>query len=96
MGIQRAAKSGKNTPWTPEKVRERIKTSVIADRLMKHVLGQIEMSPTQISAALGLLRKVLPDLAVTDLNIDGELRNRDVTDKPLTEEQWAEQYSAPH
>jgi hypothetical protein len=34
---------------------------------MKHALGKVEMTATQVSAALGLLRKVSPDLAATEL-----------------------------
>ncbi len=83
-------------PRNDETARAKIQTTQIIKRLASHVLGECEMSATQVAAALGLLRKVLPDLAVTDLNIDGELRNRDVTDQPLTEEQWSDQYSATH
>lgn len=32
-------------------------------RLEQHVLGKVEMSATQVSAALGLLRKCVPDLS---------------------------------
>lgn len=78
MAVQRSAKSGKNTPWTPEKVRERIKTSVIANRLMKHVLGQLELSPTQVRAAEILLRKCLPDLSAVEHS--GETTHRSISE----------------
>jgi hypothetical protein len=55
------------SPTYAEAVRSRIQGSVIADQLLKHVLGETEMSATQVSAALGLLRKVSPDLAATQL-----------------------------
>jgi hypothetical protein len=58
------------SPTYAEAVRSRIQGSVIADQLQKHVLGAVEMSPTQVSAALGLLRKVAPDLASTELKGD--------------------------
>ena len=43
------------------------------------------MSATQVSAGLGLLKKVLPDLAASaDTNADGELRQVDrMTDAEL-------------
>lgn len=53
--------------------------------LIEHVEGKREMSATQVTAGLGLLRKVLPDLAATaDVEGDGELRpvNR-MTDEEL-------------
>ena len=79
--------------WTPDIVRKRIQTTMIVNRLTDHIHDKVEMSATQVTAALGLLRKVLPDLAVTDVNLDGEIRNRDISDKPFTAEEWAERYS---
>lgn len=75
----------------PEKVRQRIRTSQLVNRLTKHVLGEVDMAPTQVTAALGLLRKALPDLTATE--ISGELRQRDVSDQPLSPDEWAERYS---
>ncbi len=43
--------------------RAKIKTQAILNCLGQHVQGQREMSATQVQAGLGLLRKVLPDLA---------------------------------
>jgi len=36
---------------------------MLAHRLTKHALGKVEMTPTQVTAALGLLRKTLPDMS---------------------------------
>jgi hypothetical protein len=49
-----------------EKIRAKIKTSLILDRIHKHVLGEIEMSPTQMQGAQTLLRKVIPDLSAVE------------------------------
>lgn len=46
-----------------DNTRLKIKTSQLINRLTSHVDGKIEMSATQVSAALGLLKKSLPDLA---------------------------------
>ena len=46
----------------PTKARERIQTGMILERLDKHVLGELEMTSTQIQAARILLSKTLPDL----------------------------------
>ena len=43
--------------------RVKIQNSNILNALIEHVEGKREMSATQVSAGLGLLRKVLPDLA---------------------------------
>ena len=50
-----------------DKTREKIQTTQIVNRLTNHVLGKVDMSPSQVSAGLGLLRKTLPDLAQTEL-----------------------------
>ena len=55
--------------------RVKIQNSNILNALIEHVEGVREMSATQVSAGLGLLKKVMPDLAATaDLGEAGELR----------------------
>lgn len=49
--------------------RSKIANSQILNKLIAHVEGNQEMSATQVTAALGLLKKALPDLqsiALTD------------------------------
>jgi hypothetical protein len=58
----------RKTIWTPEIVRQRIRTSQIVRALIEHTLGNREMVPSQVSAGLGLLRKVMPDLTATTLS----------------------------
>lgn len=43
--------------------RAKIQNSFILSRLIRHVEGKIELSATQVTAGLGLLRKIMPDLA---------------------------------
>lgn len=45
-----------------ENTRAKIQTSQIINRLAKHILGKLELSPTQVRAAEILLKKTLPDL----------------------------------
>ena len=47
--------------------RVKIQNSNILNALVEHVEGKREMSATQVSAGLGLLKKVLPDLSQTAL-----------------------------
>ena len=54
--------AARDRTWTPEKVRQKIRTSMLINRLQNHVLGRIEMSKTQIAAAGILIKKVLPDM----------------------------------
>ena len=46
-----------------EEVREKIKATLIVNKLENHVLNGTEMTKSQVSAALGLLKKCIPDLA---------------------------------
>lgn len=43
--------------------RVKIKNSNILNALIEHVEGKREMASTQVTAGLGLLRKVMPDLS---------------------------------
>lgn len=55
--------------------RVKIQNSNILNALIEHIEGEREMSATQVSAGLGLLKKVLPDLAASaDLGDEGELQ----------------------
>lgn len=75
----------------PDRVRARIRTSQLVRRLTKHVLGKIPMEPTQVTAALGLLKKTLPDLSAVEHS--GELKHRDISDQPLSADEWSKQYA---
>jgi|SRR6185503_4212603 len=77
--------------WTPDIVRSRIRTTKLAKALQDHVFGKNKMSATQVRAAEVLLARTLPTLTQTDLNVDGQLGTFDISDKPLTPEQWAAQ-----
>ena len=54
--------AARNRTWTPEVVRQKIRTSMLINRLQNHVAGRLDMSKTQIQAAGILLRKTLPDM----------------------------------
>lgn len=47
-----------------QSVRDKIQTTQLVKRLTNHVLGKLKkpMDATQVTAALGLLKKSLPDL----------------------------------
>lgn len=51
--------------------REKIRVSMLLNRLQNHIAGRINMSQSQVSAALGLLKKRLPDLTATELSGPG-------------------------
>ena len=65
-------------PKHDERTREKIKTSQLINRLNAFVLGgkdgktgeAVEMSSQQVTAALGLLKKTLPDLTAGQMTHD--------------------------
>ena len=69
----------------PQRARERIAGTKIIDRLVKHVNGEIDMTPTQVRAASILLNKVLPDLRTIEVDIHTEVKT--VSYHRLTDEQ---------
>ena len=48
-------------------VRDKIRSTQIIKRLQNYVDGEVSLEAAQVSAALGLLRKCVPDLQATQL-----------------------------
>lgn len=53
------------------KTREKIRTSQLINRLEKFIFNEdgVDLSKAQVSAALGLIKKTLPDLSQVDGNM---------------------------
>lgn len=94
--------AARKTPRLSEDTRTRIQTTMILKRLMNHINGTLknevtgeytELSASQVTAALGLLKKVLPDLSAT--NIQGDIFNHHfvVSSEPLSDDEWEDQYA---
>lgn len=58
--------------WTPQKVRDRIRTTMLTKRLQDHALGKLDLQPTQLKAIEILLKKTLADLSSVDTTIRGD------------------------
>lgn len=52
--------------WTPQKVRDRIRTGLLVHRLQRQALGKLELTAAQQKATEILLKKTLPDLSRTE------------------------------
>jgi hypothetical protein len=63
--------------WTPQIVRERIRTSMLVHRLQKQAFDKIEISANGMKAIEILLRKALPDLSQVEhtASVDTDARN---------------------
>lgn len=51
------------SPAIAEKFRSSIRVGLIRNRLMKHIIGELQMTPTQVRAAGILLSKAVPNLS---------------------------------
>jgi hypothetical protein len=77
-----------------DETRARIKAGNIINRLEKLIEGKIEMAPHAVTAALGLLRKTLPDL--TSVEHSGEITKNYVARMPApvkSMDEWQNRYS---
>jgi hypothetical protein len=64
------------SPARVEEMRQKIRGTLIIKALENHCINEAEMSSSQVSAALGLLRKIVPDLSAVSLA--GEVRVRPI------------------
>lgn len=55
--------AARNRPGLSEATRLRIKTTMLVKRLQSHILGEVELSTSQVRAIEILLKKTLPDLS---------------------------------
>ena len=72
------------------RTREKIRTSQLINRLTNHVLGKVELSASQVTAALGLIRKTLPDLAA--IEVKAEVTQKTVSHDIMGEKEWEKTY----
>ena len=80
-------------PKHDERTRAKIRTSQLINRLTLFVNGKVEMSAAQVTAALGLLKKTLPDMIATEHS--GEVTHQYVARLPpvsATSEEWEQQH----
>jgi hypothetical protein len=76
--------------------RAKIKAGNIINRLQKLIAGEIDMAPHAVTAALGLLRKALPDL--TSVEHSGEITKNYVARMPVRPadlKEWQDRYAPP-
>lgn len=57
-----------SAPTLEPEWRRKIATGQVANRLLKFIDGEITMNSAQVTAALGLMKKVVPDLQSQEIN----------------------------
>lgn len=77
-----------------DNTRQRIQNSKILNRLISFIEGEIVLESAQVTAGLGLLKKILPDLSQSDNRT--EVVHRYVADVPEVApnvEAWQRQHA---
>lgn len=64
-----------------EETRAKIQASQLINRLTDHILNNTEMKATQVTAALGLLKKSVPDLSAVEHSGDMTLRHEEALEQ---------------
>ena len=90
----------KNRPKHDEKTKSKIQASQLINRLMGHIVTyegspdfeKKSMTPSQVTAAVSLLKKVMPDLSSTDVKGDIFNHHYVVDSKPMSEKEWSHSY----
>ena len=79
-----------------EETRAKIQASQLINRLTDHILGRIEMPASAVTAALGLLKKVMPDLSSAEIKSETTVRYvARLPEKAPTVTQWQKQHEQP-
>ena len=80
-----AARAGEaaKEPLRIRRARDKVPVSDLIAQLADHALGKSEMTPSQVSAALGLLKKAVPDLSTTGATRAGQRQKDDISDDEL-------------
>jgi hypothetical protein len=76
--------------------RAKIQTSMLINRLSDHVAGKVELTSTQVTAALGLLKKTAPDLSAVEHS--GEVEHAYAARVPTGSknmDEWQSQHANP-
>jgi len=80
-----------------DQTRAKIQASQIINRLQGCVLGTVELTPVQVSAAKILLGKILPDLQATENKTEITTKNVvALPDSAKTTEEWQATVSTQH
>lgn len=99
LAAERKQRAGvRKNPAHSLRVRDRIKATQLVNRLTNFCLGKAngkdkcELSPHQVTAILGLLRKAIPDLQAIEHSGEVAQEVYMISAEPPTEAEWQEQY----
>jgi hypothetical protein len=77
-----------------EETRRKIQGSGVVNRLISFINGEVKLEPAQVSASLGLLKKILPDLTSAEIKQETTVRYvARVPNKVETSIGWQQQHA---
>jgi predicted transcriptional regulator len=77
-------------PKTAQFVREKIQATQLVNLLQKEALGKVQLKDGQRDSARYLLNHAIGMAPqANDVTINGQIAHNDITDKPISAEQWA-------
>ena len=78
-----------------DETRAKIQAAQLINRLTAHALGELKtpMEASAVTAALGLLKKSIPDLTQVDSTVTADQTVRVIADKPMTPDDWESRYA---
>jgi uncharacterized protein with von Willebrand factor type A (vWA) domain len=56
-----------------ERTRQKIQASMLINRLTDFINNKVELNAAQVTAALGLIRKVVPDLSAVEMDMNANV-----------------------
>ena len=77
----------RKTPFLDQRVREKIRASMLIRALTDCVEGRNKMTSVQVRAAEVLLKKVVPDLAAVEYSGETTMKYQ-ISSEPMTVEEW--------
>lgn len=84
----------RHSPEAAARIRAKIQTDSIVQRLTRYINGEITMEASAVTAALGLLKKVLPDLSASENKTEFVHRYvARIPEKAKSADQWQQQHS---
>lgn len=76
------------------RARGKIQTTQLVKRLTDHVNGTVELTASQVTAALGLIKKTLPDLQNVDATMTMDQTVRVISSEPMNASEWEAKYGS--
>ena len=76
-----------------EETRAKIQATQLIHRLHSCVMGEVELSSQQVSAASTLLNKVLPNLQAVDMAVEKDNTEWLVADRPMPRQAYENQFA---